>query len=99
MSLGDPMVLPAAPALPQATPAQRKAITDTAHKFEAQLMSQLVAPMFSGLDTEGPFTGGQAEATFRSFLTDAIGKQMAKAGGIGIAAPVTREMLKMQGLS
>jgi Rod binding domain-containing protein len=35
---------------------------------------------------------------FRSFLTDAIAKQMSKSGGIGIAAQVQREMLKMQGL-
>jgi len=35
---------------------------------------------------------------FRSVLTDAMAKQMAKVGGIGIAPTVEREMLKLQGL-
>ena len=30
---------------------------------------------------------------------DAFGKQITKSGGIGVAASVQREMLKMQGLS
>ena len=36
---------------------------------------------------------------FRSFLTDALAKQTVKAGGIGLADTVQREMLKLQGLS
>jgi Rod binding domain-containing protein len=35
---------------------------------------------------------------FKSFLTDAMAKQITKAGGIGVADAVSREMLKMQGL-
>jgi flagellar protein FlgJ len=59
----------------------------------------MLQPMFEGLSTEGPFSGGEAEGTYRSFMAEAIGKQVAKAGGIGVAAPVAREMLRMQGLS
>ena len=36
---------------------------------------------------------------FRSVMMDAFGKQIAKAGGVGVAAAVQREMLKMQGLA
>jgi flagellar protein FlgJ len=99
MSLSDPMALPLASTLPQATPQQRRAIANTAQNFEGQLMAMMIQPMFEGLQTDGPFGGGQTEGAFRSFLTDAIGKQVAKAGGIGLAAPVAKEMLKMQGLS
>jgi hypothetical protein len=32
-------------------------------------------------------------------LTDAMAKQVVRTGGIGVAASVEREMLKLQGLS
>ena len=97
-SLSSPMALPPASTLPQATPQQRKAIHATAESFEGQLMSMMLQPMFSGLATDGPFGGGESEGTYRSLLVDSIGKQVAKAGGVGLADPVAREMLKMQGL-
>ncbi len=93
-----PMTL-APPTLPAATPAQRAKIDVSAKAFESQLIGLMLQPMFEGLKTDGPFGGGQAEGTYRSFMLDAIGKQMEKTGGIGIAAPVAREMLKLQGLS
>jgi Rod binding domain-containing protein len=83
---------------PLATPEQRARIAQTAKAFEAQLVSLMLQPMFEGVSTSGPFGGGEAESTYRSFMLDAFGKQMAKAGGIGVAGPVMREMLKMQGL-
>ena len=87
---------PAGP--PLATPAQRAKVQASAQAFEAQLLSLMMKPMFEGLNTSGPFGGGMGEETFRGFLLDAIGKQVAKAGGVGLAAPVAREMLRMQGL-
>lgn len=84
--------------LPLATPEQRAKIQSTAQDFEAQLIGLMLQPMFEGLSSDGPFGGGEAEGTYRSFMVDAIGKQVAKAGGFGIAAPVAREMLRMQGL-
>ena len=100
-STATPQLAPALGAKPlqPATPQQRARIEHTAKDFEGQLISMMLQPMFEGLSTSGPFGGGEAESTYRSFMVDAFGKQMAKAGGIGIAAPVVREMLKMQGLS
>ena len=86
------------PPLPVATPEQRAKIHNTAQAFEAQLLSMMMQPMFNGLKTDGPFGGGQGEESYRSFLVDAVAKQTAKHGGVGLAAPVMREMLKMQGL-
>ena len=88
-----------APALPAASPEQIGKIRRTSHEFEAQLVSQMLQPMFEGLATDGQFGGGAAEGTWRGFMVDATGKQMAHAGGLGIAQSVEREMLKMQGLS
>ena len=87
---------------PATDPAREQAIArtkDAAQKFESQFLSVMFQHMFEGVETDGPFGGGKGEEMFRSMMTDAMGKQVAKAGGIGIAASVQREMLKMQGLS
>ncbi len=94
----DPSVAQTPAPAPLATPEQRAKIADTAKAFEAQLLSLMMRPMFEGLSTPPPFGGGMGEDTYRSFLLDAFAKQTAKAGGIGIAGPVMREMLKLQGL-
>ena len=86
------------PALPEATPAQRAKIQTTAQAFEASFLSNMFGQMFEGTEIEAPFGGGQGEAAFRSFMTDAMGKSMARHGGIGLARPVAAEMLKLQGL-
>jgi flagellar protein FlgJ len=87
---------PGAPTAP--ANASRAQIAATAQSFEAQFISQMLQPMFEGLSTTGPFGGGSSEQIYRSFLLDAIGQQMSKAGGIGVARSVQTEMLKLQGL-
>lgn len=77
----------------------RGKVKDAAQKFEAQFLSSMLQQMFSGLETDGPFGGGQGEEMFRSLLTDAMAKQMTKAGGIGLSSTVQREILKLQGLT
>ena len=77
----------------------RARVKDTAQKFEGQFLSFMFAQMFEGVKTDGPFGGGHGEEMFRSLMTDAMGKQMAKSGGIGLADTIQREMLKMQGLT
>ena len=96
-ALAAPAAAP--PPLPAATPAQRSRIHQTAKAFESQLISQMLQPMFDSLQTDGEFDGGQAEGTYRSFMVDALGKQMGQSGGLGVSHAIEREMLKMQGLS
>ena len=79
--------------------ARKRKSEEAAKAFEASFLSMMLQPMFAGLSTEAPFGGGDGEAMFKSFLTDAIAQQAAKRGGIGIADTVQREMLKIQGLS
>lgn len=71
---------------------------DAGQKFEAQFLSTMFQHMFQGLETDGPFGGGAGEEMFRSMMTEAMGKQVAKSGGIGLADTVQREILKLQGL-
>ena len=77
----------------------RAQITKTADNFETSFLSNMLGQMFEGVSTDGPFGGGQGEGAFRSFLMDAFAQQITKSGGIGVAASVQKEMLKMQGLS
>ncbi|HEY9164309.1 MAG TPA: rod-binding protein [Magnetovibrio sp.] len=71
-------------------------IRKTAEEFEAVYLSQMLRPMFDGIEVEAPFGGGQAEDMYRSLMVDEYGKSIAKSGGIGIADQVVREMLRMQ---
>lgn len=78
---------------PAVVPARMR---ETAESFEASFLTQMLKPMFDGLSTEAPFGGGEAEATWRSFLVEAMAKQVAKAGGVGMADHVVAEMMRMQ---
>jgi len=71
-------------------------LRETAQDFEAVFISQMLKPMFEGIETDGPFGGGQAESMWRSLMVDEYGKSIAKSGGIGIADSVMSEMLRLQ---
>ena len=58
-----------------------------AQNFEASFLGSMFENMFTDLDGEGPFGGGQATGIWRSFLTQEYAKIFAKAGGIGLADP------------
>jgi Rod binding domain-containing protein len=86
------------PAAAAPEPRTRAAIEKTAHEFEAAFISQMLNQMFAGVEVSAPFGGGPGEAAFKSFLIEAMGKQMAAQGGLGLADDLQREMLRMQGL-
>ncbi len=92
-------ILPAAAPLPASTlpPEKVAKIWQSAKDFEAMALGQLLAPMFDTVDTaHSTFGGGDAEATWQPMLVDAIGKQMAAHGGLGLAVPVFNAMLHAQ---
>ena len=79
--------------------ARRGQIHDTAQKFEASFLTTVLQAMFQSVSTAPPFGGGAGEDMWKSFLAEAMAKDMARRGGIGVATSVEREMLKLQGLS
>jgi flagellar protein FlgJ len=81
---------------PTIDPARRAHIARTAQDFESSFLSSMFQSMFQGVDQQAPFGGGEAETTWRSFLTDAMARQVVRTGGIGLSAAVAREMLRMQ---
>ena len=85
-------------AIPTAPPAgvDPKVAREAATQFESVFITQMLGEMFNGLDTNGPFGGGQGEAMFRSLMMDEYGRQIASQGGFGLADSVTRQLLKHQ---
>jgi peptidoglycan hydrolase FlgJ len=73
-------------------------IWQAAEDFEAVLLGQLTRHMFETKSVgDDSFKGGFAEDTWQSMLSEQMGKDIAKRGGIGLADSVYREMLRMQG--
>jgi len=52
--------------------------------------------MFETIPTDSMMGGGQAESVYRGLMVDEMSKSLSKAGGIGIADSVYRELLKLQ---
>jgi Rod binding domain-containing protein len=67
-----------------------------AEEFEAVFLSEMLAPMFAGLDSDGLGGGGMGEQIFRPMLIERYAEALSQAGGVGIADSVVREMLRLQ---
>jgi Rod binding domain-containing protein len=67
-----------------------------AQDFESFFLSQMLQPMFRKTEPEEPFSGGPGEDAWKSFQIEEYGKAIARAGGVGIADMIMREMLKTQ---
>lgn len=92
------LLQPAAGAGSTAELAKRGEIRATAQKFEEQFLSIMLQQMFEGVNTSAPFGGGPGEQMFKSFMTEAMARQMTRSGGVGLTDTISREMLKLQGL-
>lgn len=69
---------------------------EAAESFEAFFISQMLSNMFSGIETDPLFGGGQGETVFRSLMIDEYGKSIASSGGLGIADNVMSELVRLQ---
>lgn len=72
------------------------AIEKTAKEFEAVFLSQMLTQMFAGIKTDGMFGGGYAEQMYRDLMIGEYGKEIARAGGLGIADAVKAFMISAQ---
>lgn len=67
-----------------------------AREFEAVFVADALKSMWQGIPVD-PLTGGGTGAeTWREMLTDTYAKDIVARGGLGLAAPVARELLKIQ---
>ena len=85
------------PALPSAnvSPAAAAKARASAQDFEAVFLNSMFSHMFAHVN-EGPYSGGEAANTWRSFLTEEYSKNFAKAGGVGIADHVYNQLIAVQ---
>lgn len=75
---------------------QLEKIAGASEEFEAVFISEMMKPMFEGLETDGLFGGGKGEEVFKGLLLQEYGKLTAKTGKIGIADAVKQELIKLQ---
>jgi Rod binding domain-containing protein len=79
------------------SPQQVAKAQQAARDFEAVAIGEFLAPMFNTVDvSKNPFGGGTGEQQWRPMLTEELAKQIAKAGGLGIADTVLQQMLRTQ---
>lgn len=92
-----PAALPVAPGIAP-TPAAASA-AGTARDFEAVFIGQMTKIMMETVETDGPFSGGHAEAMFRGVLAEQLGGAIATRGGFGLAASVIRQIVALQSIT
>lgn len=70
---------------------------DTAREFEAVFIGQMMQLMMESVPSDGEFSGGHGEQMFRGILSEKLGSEVAKRGGIGIAPMVLDQIIQLQG--
>jgi flagellar protein FlgJ len=79
------------------SPAALKKTKDTAQQFESVFLTNMFEEMFAGVEEpEGPHSSGPGQKTWRSMLTEEYANTIAKAGGVGVADHVQRELIALQ---
>lgn len=67
-----------------------------AKEFEAVFISQMLTPMFEGIETDGIFGGGHAEKIYQSMMIEEYGKLITQTGGLGISDSVKAQIIELQ---
>lgn len=68
----------------------------TARDFEAVFISEMIKPMFEGIETDGQFGGGKGEEVFRGMMIQEYGKAIAEKDITGIQTQVKNKLIEMQ---
>jgi len=71
-------------------------IANAAEEFEAVFIAQMLAPLFSSVETPAIAGGGKSEEFFKSLLQESYAKAMAERGGFGIADHVKSTLIDLQ---
>ena len=85
-----------ADALTKVSPQIQAKARKSSQEFEAVFLNSMFSQMTSGVKGEGPFGDTTGTGVWRSMLTDEYSKNFAKAGGIGIADTVYKELIALQ---
>ena len=74
----------------------RTAVREAAQEFEAVFLNTMLQNMFTGLESGGTWGSGPGSDAWQGLLIDEYARSIAKAGGIGLADSVERELLALQ---
>lgn len=67
-----------------------------AQEFEALVLAQLLAPIFSSVESSSLTSAGPGEDAFETMLQEHYAKAIAERGGIGIADQVKASLIALQ---
>lgn len=102
-AISDPFLLREALGVPAeqaakiaAAPKGSEHIAKIAQDFESMFIGQMLQNMFSGMESDSLAGDPETDDVYRSWLVDEYGKMITKAGGIGVADHVQRELLHLQ---
>ncbi len=73
-----------------ATPQPR--LVKAAHEFEAQMMKELLKPMTGGSGLTGEDSDSGSNGALGEFASEALGRALSEAGGLGIATSIVRDL-------
>jgi len=92
------MIAPLSPARTGAPAAvANPKLMKSAKEFESVFLEQSFGHMFSGLSGDGPLgANGAGGDTWRGMLVQEYARSVSKAGGVGIADAVYRELFRLQ---
>ncbi|HYC04637.1 MAG TPA: rod-binding protein [Azospirillaceae bacterium] len=80
----------------QAAKADMAKVDKAAQEFESVFLNQMLSLMWETVDVDPTFGGGHGEEMFRSVLIDEQAKAIGRSGGLGLAANIKEQMLRMQ---
>ena len=86
--------LQGAAAGPRPTADRQKALS-TARDFEAVFIADAFKIMMEGVASD-PINGASGSESWRELLVDEYAKDMVHRGGIGLAAPIADELIRIQ---
>jgi Rod binding domain-containing protein len=79
------------------SPSAKDKTLKAAQDFESMFLEQMLDRVFASEGTEGPLgENGASGGIYRSMLVKEYAGGVVKAGGIGIASQIYREMLQLQ---
>jgi len=78
------------------SPDELTRISETAKEFEALVLTQLLAPIFSTVNQSELTGGGHEGETYKSLLQEHYATAIAERGGIGIADQVKASLITLQ---
>jgi flagellar protein FlgJ len=75
---------------------QTKEVEKAATDFEALLLQQMLQSMWSTIPKDGFLSGSQEEGMYRDMFHEALAKQLAEAGGIGVQDVLVKEIERIE---